>query len=99
MASVDDPETNKRFAEEHGANSFVILSDPSRTTAKAYGTLRADANMETAFASRFTFYIGPDGKILDVDKGPTGRGVGVKAAGEDTIKKLEALGVRKKSGK
>ena len=96
MASTDDPETNKRFAAEHGADSFVILSDPQRTTAKAYGTLRADANMETARSSRFTFYIGADGKILAVDKGPTGRGVGVRTAGEDTIKKLDELGIKKK---
>jgi peroxiredoxin len=96
MASVDDPETNKRFAEEHGANSFVVLSDPQRTTAKAYGVLRADADMATAYAARYTFYIGADGKILAVDKGATGRGVAVKTAGEDTVKKLQELGIKKK---
>ena len=96
MASTDDAETNKRFAAEHGGDSFVILSDPQRTAAKAFGVLREGADMTTARAARFTFYIGPDGKILDVDKGPTGRGVGTRTAGEDTIKKLEALGVKKK---
>ena len=95
MASVDDAETNKKFADEHGGG-FAILSDPERTTAAKYGVLRSDQPLEKTFAARFTFYIGPDGKILDIDKGPTGRGVGVKTAGEDTIKKLEALGVKKK---
>jgi peroxiredoxin Q/BCP len=95
MASVDDAETNKKFAAEHGG-AFAILSDPQKTTAKAYGVLRADQPIENAFAARFTFYIGPDGKILDIDKGPTGRGVGVRTAGEDTVKKLQALGVKKK---
>ena len=95
MASTDDPELNKKFAAEHGG-AFAILSDPQKTTASAYGVIRADQPLEKARANRFTFYIGPDGKILDIDKGPTGRGVSVRTAGEDTIKKLEALGVKKK---
>lgn len=95
MASVDDAETNKRFAAEHGGG-FAVLSDPDKTTAKAYGVIRTDRPPEQQFAARFTFYIGPDGKILDIDKGPRGTGVGVKTAGEDTVKKLEALGVKKK---
>ena len=95
MASVDDAETNKRFAAEHGGG-FPILSDPDKTAAKAYGVIRTDRPPEQQFATRFTFYIGADGKILDIDKGPRGTGVSVKSAGEDTIKKLEALGVKKK---
>jgi thioredoxin-dependent peroxiredoxin len=95
MASVDDAETNKRFAAEHGGG-FAVLSDPDKTTAKAYGVIRTDRPPEQQFAARFTFYIGPDGKILDIDKGPRGTGVGAKTAGEDTVKKLEALGVKKK---
>jgi thioredoxin-dependent peroxiredoxin len=95
MASVDDAETNKKFAAEHGGG-FAILSDPEKTTAKAYGVIRTDRPPEQQAAARFTFYIGPDGKILDIDKGPRGTGVGARTAGEDTIKKLEALGVKKK---
>jgi peroxiredoxin Q/BCP len=91
MASVDPAETNKGFAEKEHAD-FPILSDPEKTTAEAYGVLTADRQ----YSNRFTFYIGPDGKILDIDKGPTGRGVPVRTAGEDTIKKLDALGVKKK---
>lgn len=95
MASVDDADTNKRFAAEHGG-SFPILSDPDKTTAKAYGLIRTDRPPEQQAAARFTFYIGPDGKILDIDKGSRGTGVGARTAGEDTIKKLEALGVKKR---
>jgi len=95
MASVDDLETNRKFAAEHGGG-FPILSDPEKTTAKAYGVIRTDRPPEQQLATRFTFYIGPDGRILDVDKGPRGTGVSPRTAGEDTIKKLEALGVKKK---
>jgi peroxiredoxin Q/BCP len=82
---VDDAETNRKFAEELQAD-YPILSDPEKKIAAAYGVLRANG-----FASRWTFYIGPDGKILEIDKA-----ISVKTAGEDIVKKLEALGVRKK---
>ena len=91
MASVDTPEDNKGFAEKEHAD-FPILSDPEKKVATAYGVVTT----ERALAARWTFYIGPDGKILDIDKGATGRGVAVRTAGEDTIKKLDALGVKKK---
>lgn len=96
MVSVDTPEDNKGFAEKEKAD-FPILSDPAKTTAKVYGVLRTDLPPERAgFASRFTFYIGPDGRILFIDKGATGRGVAVQTAGADTVKKLEELGIAKK---
>jgi len=65
MASVDDAETNKKFATEHDAD-FPILSDPEKGVATSYGVLGA-----TGLARRWTFYIGPDGKILFIDKGAT----------------------------
>ena len=95
MASVDKPEDNKGFAEKESAD-FPILSDPEKTTAMKYGVIRTDVPPERQLAARFTFYIGPDGKILDIDKGPTGRGVSPATAGADVVKKLEALGVKKK---
>jgi peroxiredoxin len=95
MASADDPETNKRFAAEHGG-AFAILSDPEKTTAMKYGVIRTDRPPEQQLPARFTFYIGPDGKIADIDKGPRGTGVAPRTAGEDTVKRLEALGVKKK---
>src|SRR5262245_24169607 len=62
-ASVDDAETNKKFAESLGLD-YPILSDPSKTTAQAYGVVAGEAKV----ASRWTFYIGKDGKILHVDR-------------------------------
>jgi len=38
MASVDDAETNKKFATEHEAD-FPILSDPDKGVATSYGVL------------------------------------------------------------
>ena len=95
MASVDTPEDNKRFAAEHGG-SFPILSDPDKKTAMAYGTIRTDRPPAQHFSNRFTFYIGPDGRILAIDKGPRGTGVAAQTAGADIVKQLEALGVKKK---
>ena len=62
MASVDDAETNKKFATEHDAD-FPILSDPDKTVATSYGVLG-----QTGLARRWTFYIGPDGRILYIEK-------------------------------
>lgn len=85
MISVDDAETNRKFAEEHGAD-FPILSDPEKKVATAYGVLMP----ERGFANRWTFYIGPDGKILDIDKQ-----VKAASAGEDMAARLKALGVKR----
>jgi peroxiredoxin Q/BCP len=86
MASVDDAETNKKFAESTEAD-FTLLSDPTKETANAYGVIAP----EKQFASRWTFYIGPDGKILYID-----RQVKPGTAGEDLVAKLQELGVKKK---
>ena len=79
-ASVDDPETNRRFAESLEL-TYPILSDPGKGTAKAYGAL-----MKVGVASRVTFYIGKDGKILLVD-----RAVQSATAGEDLVRHLGEL--------
>lgn len=81
MASVDTPETNKAFAEEHGA-SFPILSDADRTVSAAYGVLS-----ERGFASRWTYFVDPEGVIARVD-----REVDARTAGADLVDHLEALG-------
>ncbi len=80
MVSVDDAETNKKFATEHDAD-FPILSDPEKPVANAYGVLGT-----TGLARRWTFYIGPDGKILVIDKA-----VRAANAGEDMGVKLGEL--------
>ena len=87
MASVDTPEQNKAFAEQEQAN-FPMLSDPAKKVADAYGVLKTPG---TGFAQRWTFYIGPDGKILYIDKA-----MNTATAGADLAARLEALGARKK---
>ena len=83
--SVDDIETNTKFAQSIDAN-YPILSDATKATAKAYGVLAP-----MGFARRWTFYIGPDGKILYVD-----REVKTQTAGADIVARLEQLKVKKK---
>lgn len=80
-ASVDDPETNRKFAESLEL-TYPILSDPEKTTARAYGVVTD--TRERAY--RWTFYIGPDGRILYIDKK-----VSTATAGEDVLKKLQEL--------
>ena len=85
MVSVDDAETNKKFADQEGAD-FPMLSDPAKTTATAYGVLSP-----SGFARRWTYYIGPDGKILFIDKA-----VQPASAGATLAAKLAELGVKKR---
>ncbi len=87
-ASVDDPDTNKKFAESLGLD-YPILSDPGKEVARAYGVV----NDERPVPFRWTFYIGTDGKILFVD-----REVKPTSAGDDVAARLEALGVEKVGG-
>jgi peroxiredoxin Q/BCP len=79
MISVDTLEDNTAFAKKEDAD-FPILADPSRETARKYGVL-ADYSkfMLGEVANRWTFYIGPDGKIRDIDKkvNPANSGVDV----------------------
>jgi len=58
--SVDDVESHKKFAEEHGL-PFTILADPEKKTAADYGVLKTMFGME--LAARETFVIDPQGKI------------------------------------
>jgi peroxiredoxin Q/BCP len=93
MVSVDTPEDNKAFAEKEHAD-FTMLSDPSKTTANAYGVIpppNPDRHNQMQVARRWTFYIGPDGKILDIDKTP-----GTQNAAENMLAKLQSLGVKQK---
>jgi peroxiredoxin Q/BCP len=82
MASVDPLEDSVGFAKQQNAD-FPLLSDPTKTTAKAYGVLNA-----MGFASRHTFYIGIDGTVLAID-----RNVRPATAAEDMAQKLGELGV------
>jgi peroxiredoxin Q/BCP len=84
-ASVDDAETNQKFAE-HVSADYPILADPAKDTARAYGVLGM-----MGMASRWTFYIGTDGRILHIDKS-----VKVSSAGPDVAARLAELGVSKR---
>jgi peroxiredoxin Q/BCP len=86
-ASVDTPEKNKEFAESVGAD-YPILSDPDGETALAYGVTGAVQR----WASRWTFYIGIDGRILFIDKN-----VHPATHANDVAAKLAELGIAKKA--
>jgi len=87
MISVDAPEDNKGFAEKEHAD-FPILSDPGKKVANAYGVIPPDRPPDRQFASRWTFYIGPDGKIQHIDKQ-----VKPATSGEEVVARLKELGV------
>lgn len=84
MASVDPLETNTSFGAAQGAD-FPLLSDPTKTAAKAYGVLNGGV------ASRHTFYIGPHGKILAID-----RNVKPATSAQDMATMLGKLGTPKR---
>jgi len=79
-ASVDAPEVNAKFASSLGL-TYPILSDPGKETARAYGVLSP-----SGYASRWTFYIGADGRILDIDQK-----VSAASHGRDVVAKLTDL--------
>jgi thioredoxin-dependent peroxiredoxin len=82
-ASVDTPELNEKFAKSLDLD-YPILSDPDKIVAKEYGVL----NPERGFANRWTFYIGKDGLIKEIDKK-----VNAPQAGPDIAAKLKELGL------
>ena len=81
--SVDDEATNKTFAQSLNID-YPLLSDPDKRVATAYGVVDRDQ----PFPSRWTFYIGVDGRILYVD-----RLVSPATQGEAIAKRLAELGV------
>ncbi len=85
-ASVDTTDKNKEFSDSLTLD-FPILSDPEQKVAAAYGVL----NPERKVASRWTFYIGKDGKILFID-----REVKAGEHGPAVAAKLKELGVEMK---
>jgi len=59
--SVDDVASHEKFAKEHSL-PFDILADPTREASGKYGVLFSAGTSQ--LASRQTFLIGPDGKIV-----------------------------------
>jgi len=84
MASVDPLEDNKDFAKKTKAD-FPMLSDPTKATAKAYDVLNL-----VRIASRVTFYISKEGKILKIDDD-----INPKTAAEDIARTLQELKIEK----
>jgi peroxiredoxin Q/BCP len=82
-ASVDPPDANKKFADSLELD-YPILSDPGRDVARAYGVVAG----ERTTASRWTFYIGKDGKILYVDKSGA-----TATQGQEIVNRLKELGI------
>ena len=64
-----------------------MLSDPTRAVATAYGVVDDDQ----PFASRWTFFIGLDGRILHIDTQ-----VSPATHGKVVVAKLAELGVRRR---
>lgn len=79
-ATLDTPETNREFAEALGLD-IPILSDAGGRVAQAFGVLGA-----SGFPSRWTFYIGSDGRIVDIDTH-----VRVSTHGTDIEERLKQL--------
>ena len=84
MASTDPIEKNTDFAKAQEAD-FPLLSDPTKEVAGAYGVLNPRGT-----ATRWTFYIGKDGRILAIDKA-----IKVETSAEDMVAKLSELNVAK----
>ena len=85
-ASTDTVALNADFAKSLELD-YPILCDPTGKNAKAFGVLQEGRNV----ASRVTFVIGADGKLLAVlDK------VATETHGEDLAKLLDELKVAKK---
>lgn len=86
MISVDTLADNTAFAKKENAN-FPILADPTKATARKYGVLRSLGALGEV-ANRWTFYIGPDGKIQEID-----RKITPASSGQDIVAHLKALNV------
>lgn len=88
MISVDTLEDNTAFAKQEQAD-FPIIADPTKSTAKQYGVLGDYSRFNLGeVANRWTFYIGADGRILDIDKK-----VNPAQSGEQLVARLKALKV------
>jgi peroxiredoxin Q/BCP len=83
MASVDPLDKNRDFAKKTGAD-FPMLSDPTKKTAEAYDVLNI-----MGMASRVTFYVSKEGKIVKIDED-----ISPKTAAEDIAMNLKALKVK-----
>ncbi len=84
-ASCDTVEINREFAASTGVE-FPILSDTDSAVARAYGVLGP-----LGLPSRWTVYIGADGRLLAID-----REVRFGNHGADIVAALERFGVSRR---
>ena len=82
-ASLDKPAVSRAFAEWTGAG-LPILSDEDGEVARAYGAF----DEERGVASRWTFFIGSNGRILFVD-----RDISPTSHGGDILARVQELGM------
>jgi thioredoxin-dependent peroxiredoxin len=90
MISTDTLEQNTAFAKQEKAD-FPLLADPTQQTAGKYGVLHDYGADLGKLANRWTFYIGPDGRITAIDKA-----VRPASSGQDIVAKLKELNVPSK---
>lgn len=88
-ASVDDVETNTKWAKELELN-YPVLCDPEKKVARAYGVVHKGRDV----AERWTFIIDKEGIVRHIDKK-----VNTKTHGEDIVKMLEKLEIPKKESR
>jgi peroxiredoxin Q/BCP len=82
-ASVDSADKNRQFGRSLGL-PYPVLSDPTKAAARAYGVLAP-----SGYASRWTFFIGADGRILDIDKH-----VAASTHGDDVLRRVQGSSFR-----
>ena len=88
MASVDPLDDNRDFAQKTKAD-FPMLSDPTKATAKAYDVLNL-----FRVASRVTFYVSKQGRILHIDED-----ISPATAAKDIARTLAELDIERLDGK
>jgi thioredoxin-dependent peroxiredoxin len=82
-ASLDEPKVSRAFAEWTRVG-LPVLSDADGEVARAYGVF----DEELGLASRWTFFIGRDGRILSID-----REVSPTSHGGDLLARVQELGM------
>lgn len=79
--SCDTLDLNRKFAESLDLD-FPILSDPDQSVARQYGVVTPERKVPY----RWTFFIGPERKILHIDQE-----VNTASHGRDVARKLKEL--------
>src|SRR5436305_1645997 len=65
--STDTVDSHKQFVDKYNLN-FDLLADTDKKLSEAYGAL-----MPNGMSNRYTFIIGPDGRIMHIDRNVNGQ--------------------------